>query len=163
MNWGSTQSNYFLNGRICIPAPGEFDFEEQQEIFDICEKLGLKVFIQTRLESSPYWLEKKYPEARYVSANGHAVELGPNGNTQCGGYPGLCFHNDAIKQEAENFLRALATAFKDRKCLIGYDCWNEPHLEPAWIDNTWIDMGDRVFLLLRSYEKPIQAMAKTEI
>ena len=126
-------------------GPGEFDFEEQQEIFDICEKLGLKVFIQTRLESSPYWLEKKHPEARYVSANGHAVELGPNGNTQCGGYPGLCFHNDAIKQEAENFLRALATAFKDRKCLIGYDCWNEPHLEPAWIDNTWIDMGDRVF------------------
>ena len=30
-------------------GPGQFDFEEQDEIFDICDELGLKVFIQVRL------------------------------------------------------------------------------------------------------------------
>ncbi|NJD01402.1 MAG: glycosyl hydrolase family protein [Ruminiclostridium sp.] len=126
-------------------GPNKFDFEEQDEIFDICDRLGLNVLIQTRLESSPYWLEKRHPEARYISANGSIIELGPNGNTQCGGYPGLCFHHDAIRQEGENFLMNLTAHFKGRKSLIGYDCWNEPHLEPAWIDNTWVNMGDRLF------------------
>jgi beta-galactosidase len=123
----------------------KFDFKELDEIFDICDEIKLNVIIQTRLESAPYWLEKKYPQSRYKSANGNAVELGPNGNTQCGGYPGLCFHNDAVKQEAGIFLKEIARHFRARKSLIGYDCWNEPHLEPAWIDNSWINMGDKLF------------------
>ena len=26
-----------------------------------------------------------------------------------------------------------------------YDCWNEPHLEPAWVSNYWANLGDRLF------------------
>jgi len=126
-------------------GPDEFDFEEQDEIFDICDRIGLNVFIQTRIESAPYWLEQEHPETRYVSANGTRVELGPNGNTQCGGYPGLCLHNEAVRREAEKFLQNLTEHFKNRKSLIGYDCWNEPHMEPAWIDNPWLNMGDRLY------------------
>ena len=29
--------------------------------------------------------------------------------------------------------------------LLGYDCWNEPHLEPAWVCNYWGNLGDRLF------------------
>jgi hypothetical protein len=29
--------------------------------------------------------------------------------------------------------------------LLGFDCWNEPHLEPAWVCNYWGNMGDRLF------------------
>jgi beta-galactosidase GanA len=126
-------------------GPDQFNFEELDKILGICDKQQLNVLIQTRLESAPYWLGRNHPETRYVSANGHAIELGPNANTQCGGYPGLCFHNEPIIGEAKKFLKSLVNHFKDRKCLIGYDCWNEPHLEPAWIDNLWANMGDLLF------------------
>jgi beta-galactosidase len=135
----------FVEWSYIHTGPDEFDFTEQDKIFDLCDQLGLNVLIQTRLESAPYWLEKSHPESRYVSANGSEVELGPNGNTQCGGYPGLCFHHGSIQQEGRKFLREIAAHFRNRKSLIGYDCWNEPHLEPAWIDNTWLNMGDRLF------------------
>ena len=79
-------------------GPDQFDFEEQDKILDICDRQHLNVLIQTRLESAPYWLGKRHPETRYVSANGHSIELGPNANTQCGGYPGLCFHNEVIRK-----------------------------------------------------------------
>lgn len=126
-------------------APDHFEWDEYDEIVDVCDKIGLKFFLETSLESSPYWLERAHPESRYVSANGQAIELGPYDSTQFGGYPGLCFHHDAVEKHGRNYLASMVRHFKNRKSLMGYDCWNEPHLEPAWICNYWGNMGDRLF------------------
>jgi len=125
--------------------PTHFAWEEYDEIVHICEELGLKVLLETSIESAPYWLERAHPECRYVSANGHAIELGPNANTQFGGYPGLCFHHKVAEVHAAQYLTEIASHFKSSSAMAGYDCWNEPHLEPAWIDNYWGNMGDRLF------------------
>ena len=125
--------------------PDRFDWAEYDEIAEICDELGLQFFLETSLESCPYWLERAHPEARYVSANGQAMELGPYDSTQFGGYPGLCFDHEPVCREGARFLRALAGHFKHHPMLIGYDCWNEPHLEPAWVCNYWGNMGDRLF------------------
>jgi len=135
----------FLQWNTQNTAPGKYDFEEMEEIFDICNREGLNVFVNTNLETCPYWLERQSPEARYVSANGQAIELGPNGQAQSGGYPGLCFHNDIVREAAKKYLIKLVETIKDNQSLIGYDCWNEPHLEPAWMDNLWGNMGDRLY------------------
>jgi beta-galactosidase len=125
--------------------PDSFDWDEYDEIAAICDELGLQFFLETSLESAPYWLERRHPEARYVSANGQAMELGPYDSTQFGGYPGLCFHHAVVRQQGERFLRELAGHFRDHPMLLGFDCWNEPHLEPAWVCNYWGNMGDRLF------------------
>ncbi|MBM3800862.1 MAG: hypothetical protein FJW26_00975 [Acidimicrobiia bacterium] len=125
--------------------PDYFAWEEYDEIVGVCEQLGLKLLLETSIESAPYWLEQAHPECRYVSANGHAIELAPNANTQFGGYPGLCFHHKAVEARAAEYLTAIARHFSASSALAGYDCWNEPHLEPAWIDNYWGNMGDRLF------------------
>lgn len=125
--------------------PDHHDWSEYDEICDHCDRLGLGYFIETSLESSPYWLERAHPEARYVSANGQAIELGPYDSTQLGGYPGLCFHHHPVEEHGRAFLTALVAHFRNRKGLVGYDCWNEPHLEPAWICNYWGNTGDRLF------------------
>ena len=52
----------------------KYDFSEVHEICDICDQLGLQVILQLNLESAPYWLEERYPNSRYVNANGRAVE-----------------------------------------------------------------------------------------
>ena len=125
--------------------PDRYDWDEYDEIAAICDELGLHFFLETSLESAPYWLERSHPEARYVSANGQAMELGPYDATQFGGYPGLCFDHQAVRQHGEHFLRELSGHFRHHPMLLGYDCWNEPHLEPAWVCNYWGNMGDRLF------------------
>ncbi len=125
--------------------PGDYDIAEYDEIFDICDAIGLGVLAEINLETAPYWLERAHPEARYVSANGHPVELGPYDATQHGGYPGLCFHNAVVEREARRYLQFLIGHIKTRQSLQGYDCWNEPHLEPAWICDYWGNLGDRLY------------------
>ena len=125
--------------------PDEFQFDELHEIFDICGELGLSVLLQMNMESAPYWLEAESPEARYVNANGRAIEVGPQESYPGGGYPGLCFHHDVVRHHAQRYFREIVRQFKDRTNLYAYDCWNEPHLEPVWCNNMWGNMGDKVY------------------
>ena len=86
-------------------APNDFDWAEYDEIADICEGLGLMILVETSLESAPYWLGREHPEARYVSANGQAMDLGVYESTMFGGYPGLCFdHQLFVRREAASLL-----------------------------------------------------------
>ena len=125
--------------------PDVFQWDEYDEIVELCREVGLQFILEINVESAPYWLEREHPESRYVSANGQAIELGPYDATQFGGYPGLCFHHDVVTREAARYITALVEHFRDHPHLLCYDCWNEPHLEPAWICNYWGNMGDRLF------------------
>ena len=124
---------------------GELYLDEVEEMFALTDELGLGVIAEINLETAPYWLEEEHPEARYVNARGDAMELGPYDATQSGGYPGLCFHHESVRVEAARFLRILINAIKHHPSLLAYDCWNEPHLEPAWQTNYWGDNGDKLY------------------
>lgn len=125
--------------------PERFVWDEVHELFDICDEIGLGVQLELNLESAPYWLEQVHPEARYVNANGRAIELGSQEATPGGGHPGLCFHNPVVREHAERYVRAMVSEFRTRPSLVLYDCWNEPHLEPVWCSNMWGNMGDKVY------------------
>jgi len=125
--------------------PDRFDFDEVHEVLDICDEIGLRAMIELSLENAPYWLEHAHPETRYVNANGRAIELGSQEATPGGGHPGLCFHHDVVREQAERYTRQLVREVRDRACLWLYDCWNEPHLEPVWCNNMWGNLGDKVY------------------
>lgn len=131
-------------------GPDRFDWDEYDEIADICEKVGLLLLLETSLESAPYWLERAHPECRYVSANGQAFELSGYESTQFGGYPGLCFHHEAVQESGKRYLTELAAHFRSRGNVYCYDCWNEPHLEPAWLCRYWANLGDKLFCYCRA-------------
>ncbi|MBQ4036994.1 MAG: beta-galactosidase [Clostridia bacterium] len=124
---------------------GELYLDEVEAMLRRCDELGQGVLIEINLESAPYWLEEKHPEARYVNARGQAMELGPYDSTQGGGYPGLCFHHESVREEMRRYLKLLITALRSYKCILAYDCWNEPHLEPVWQCNFWGDTGDKLY------------------
>lgn len=124
---------------------GVFDFSEYEEIMTICDELELNVLVNTVLEDAPYWLERAHPECRYVNAKGRADELSGNDDHPSGGHPGLCLDNPAVMQEAEKFLRALVQSVKGHCSFLGYDCWNEPHIEPNWNSLYWADQGDQLY------------------
>ena len=126
---------------VCQRSTSSFDFSEQEEIMSICDELELNVIIQTVLEDAPYWLEKAHPECRYVNAKGIAAELSSNDNHPSGGHPGLCLDNPVIVKKAKEFLKAITQSVKRRPSLLGYDCWNDPHIEPVWNTLYWADHG----------------------
>lgn len=112
-------------------APGVYDFDDLDELIDHAESVGLEVVINTIIENAPYWLEARHPEARYVDHEGRAVPLGAAMNTPGGGWPGLCFDNEAVWDEARGFLVRLVERYALRPAVRVWDVWNEPHLEPA--------------------------------
>ncbi len=124
--------------------PNVYDFAELDELMDLSDELGLKVFLEISLQTSPYWLEEAAGEARYVNGFGHAIELGANESIQIGGHPGLCFHHQAVVDAGAEFLATVAERFRSRESLLAYDCWNEPHLEPAWMA-TWGNIAESLF------------------
>lgn len=113
------------------PRPGEYDFADLDELLDLAHASGLRVVINTILEDAPYWLEEAHPEARYRDSEDRPVQLTAAMNTPGGGWPGLCFDNDVVRDAGHAFLRALVERYDDHAALEVWDVWNEPHLEPA--------------------------------
>ena len=110
---------------------GQFDFADLDELMDLARANDLDVVINTIIENAPYWLETGHPNARYVDQEGHALHLTAAMNTPGGGWPGLCFDNDAAWERAAEFLRVLVQRYDGHPALMVWDVWNEPHLEPA--------------------------------
>lgn len=129
----------------CNPAPGVYDFEELDEIMDTCDRLGLHVIINTILETAPYWLGEQHPDARYVNADLEPLNLRGRSSDPNGGWPGLCLDHAAVRKAAADFLTAVAHRVKHRPSLLGYDCWNEPHVEPGWFNSMWPTPNQMLF------------------
>ncbi|NLF39432.1 hypothetical protein GX586_08305 [bacterium] len=107
---------------------GAYDFSSLERLLDICARHGMKVLMLVNLESVPAWLVKKHPEAVYRDAKGGLYMPESVGNTPAGGFPGLCFHNDAIREHGRDYIANLVRAFKDHPAI---ECW-EPHNEPMF-------------------------------
>ncbi len=129
----------------CNPEPGVYDFEELDEIMDTCDRLGLRVVVNTILETAPYWLGEQHPDARYVNADLEPLNLRGRSSDPNGGWPGLCLDHSAVRAAAADFLAAVARQVKDRPSFFGYDCWNEPHVEPAWFNSMWPTPNQMLF------------------
>src|SRR5260370_40562827 len=82
---------------------GYYDFEEIAEILDACARLELKVVINTIMENAPYWLEQRFPEARYVDAHRRAPSLGGNSDTESGGPRGICLRHAGGRQACVDY------------------------------------------------------------
>lgn len=119
------------------PAADRFVFDDVDEVMRYCDELGLRVLLGVVLESAPWWLEQAHPECRYVNAAGESHRLQGSANNMTGGWPGLCWDWAPVRQAAARYIRELAKFGSSHRSLYAYDCWNEPHIEPAWERNIW--------------------------
>jgi len=110
----------WLDWAASEPSPGEYRYRAQDLIMDIAHELGLRVIIQLYLDSAPDWLCNFYPDSRYVSAGGDAIDSQ--------GSPGYCYDHPGIRTRAEAFMQDAAAHFAGRAELIGWDLWSEPHI-----------------------------------
>jgi beta-galactosidase GanA len=114
------------------PEPDRFDFEELDEVMGYCDEFSLRVLMGVITEDAPYWLEAAHPETRYVNAKDQAQKLDGSGNNVSGGWPGLCLDWVPVREAAGKFIREMAKVVAAHRSMYAYDCWNEPHIEPAW-------------------------------
>ena len=126
-------------------APAVYDFEQIDEVLTACDQLGLKVLLGIVLETAPYWLERRHPDARYTDARGRAHALGGSPAQLSGGWPGLCMDAPPVRAEAAKFVRALVAAAAPHPSLYAYDVWNEPRLEPAASRDLYAGVPERLF------------------
>jgi len=119
------------------PAPDRFVFDDLEEVMNYCDEFGLRVLMGAVIEEAPYWLERAHPETRFVDAKGSFQRLSDSGNNVSGGWPGLCLDWEPVQEAAARFIRELAKMVASHASMYAYDCWNEPHIEPAWARNLW--------------------------
>jgi len=115
----------------CIhKSEDEFDFRHFDRLFEMADKHGLKLAVNTILENAPYWLMCGSRECFYDASDGQLFEPIARPNTPAGGWPGLCLDNEHVKSYAERFLKAVGARYVDHPALWGYDVWNEVFFEP---------------------------------
>ncbi len=112
-------------------GPDKFVLDEIQEIMDYCDEFGLKVLMGVVLETAPYWLEQAHPETRFVDSWGNPRRLQGHSAQPTGGWPGLCLDWAVVRQQASRFIQELVKTVAPHRSMYAYDCWNEPHIEPA--------------------------------
>jgi beta-galactosidase GanA len=108
------------------PRPGEFRFDDLEELMRMCDEYEMRVLMTIYLESAPYWLEQAHPETRLVNANGESMRLGGDGGSYSGGWPGLCLDWEVVQEEASRFVHELVKLSASHRSLYAYDVWNEP-------------------------------------
>lgn len=120
----NTLRHWFIWSAIEI-APGEYDFSDYDRHLDLAAEHGLKTIIGVYMSAAPQWAFSRFAEARVREADG---TVAPNHYTRAaavGGWPGLCFDNNEVRNHAEEFLQTLATRYRDHPGMGGYDLWNE--------------------------------------
>jgi beta-galactosidase len=111
------------------PREHEYRLEQLDLMLQLAEQEGLKVIVQTYVDSAPDWLALKFPDGRLVAQNGQAIP------SQAA--PGFCFDHPAVRHATLDFLKQVARHAAKSPAFYGWDLWSEPHII-NWAEITYI-------------------------
>lgn len=111
------------------PAPGRYRFDSLDVLLPLAEAEGLKVIVQVYMDSAPEWVERRHPDALFVSSNGQAIR--PESS------PGYCSDHPAVGRAERAFYETLARRAGASPAFLGFDLWSEPHVI-NWANPTYI-------------------------
>ena len=126
----------------CEKSEGKYDFSALELLTDLAGEAGLRVIVQVYIDSAPDWVGRKFPDSKFVSSNGVAVESQAS--------PGFCFDHDGVQEKILDFFKAAARAVKGRPAFYGWDLWSEPHII-NWAEVYYVgDLGSVQFCYCHS-------------
>jgi beta-galactosidase len=113
------------------PQRGVYRFEHLDQMLDLAQEQGLKVFVQVYMDSAPDWIGREHPDAMFVSSGGERIH--PESS------PGYCRDHPAMRALDNAFYKALAEHVGKHPAFAGFDLWSEPHVinwaTPTYIEN----------------------------
>ncbi len=121
----------WLVWNTCEKADGEIDHDYITGFLDCAKKHGLDVGLLFHLHAAPAWAIKKYPQFYYVNEDHQPFVPGIRANTPSGGWPGLCFDHDEVRELEARFIKGVISETKKYSNVAFYEPMNEPH---SWVD-----------------------------
>ncbi len=110
----------WIEWTACEKSEGTYDFSALELLTDLAGEAGLRVIVQVYIDSAPDWVGVSFPDSKFVSSNGVAVESQAS--------PGFCFDHDGVQKRILDFFKAAARAVKGKPAFYGWDLWSEPHI-----------------------------------
>jgi beta-galactosidase GanA len=111
---------------------GSFDYSDLDALVELSKRYQLQVIINLIPEGSPYWTYQGNSEDLYATADGQTVAYGGPANIPTAGWPGRCMDDPDFSDLVMHFISTTAAHFANNDTVIGFDVWNEPHLEPMY-------------------------------
>lgn len=121
----------WLVWNACEKAEGEIDHEYITGFLECAKKHGLDVGLLFHMHAAPAWAVKKYPQYYYVNEDHQPFVPGIRANTPSGGWPGLCFDHEEVREMEERFIRGVISETRKYSNVAFYEPMNEPH---SWVD-----------------------------
>ncbi|MBR3844012.1 MAG: beta-galactosidase [Clostridia bacterium] len=97
------------------------------------KKYDLQVGLLFHLHAAPAWAIAKYPQYYYVDQHGRSFEPAVRPNTPSGGWPGLCFDHDEVREIEKRFIEAVLNETQKHDNVAFYEPMNEPH---QWVNGS---------------------------
>lgn len=113
-------------------SEGVFQFDELDQLCDLCRQMGLDVIINIIPEGAPYWTSDGNLGAFYEMSTGERLRYSGPGNIPSAGWPGLCPDSPEFAKRIYRFIFETAKHFSEHPAVSCFDVWNEPHLEPMY-------------------------------
>lgn len=107
------------------PRPGEFRFDDYDELCSLAADAGLGVVLSTIAEIQPFWIPREIPGATMIDSFGRPVVSSPRRECNVGLTPGGCTDNPELAQRMGTFLSTVANRYAEHPALAGWDIWNE--------------------------------------
>jgi beta-galactosidase len=107
------------------PKPGEFRYEDYDELVALAEKTGLKVVLSTIAEIQPLWIHRVVPDCELVAHDGRKVPSVNRTEAHFGLTPGGCTDHPDVWRLMARFLETTVRRYSGARSLIGWDAWNE--------------------------------------
>lgn len=117
---------------------GEIDYDYISSFLDSAAQFDLQVGLLFHLHACPHWAVDKFSKYFYVSEDQLPFEPAVRPNTPSGGWPGLCFDNEEVREMESNFITAVMNETKKHNNVAFYEPMNEPH---QWVDLTKNPVG----------------------
>lgn len=112
-------------------AEGEIDYEYISQFLDTAKRNELDVGLLFHMYACPAWAVKKYTKYFYVDENSLPFEPAVRPNTPSGGWPGLCYDHEEVREMEQRFIEGVIAETKKHDSVAFYEPMNEPH---QWVD-----------------------------
>lgn len=109
-------------------TPDRYDWADYDRMVQLEGQNRIKVIIAENVTGAPEWMWDKYPHARRVDREGGESYPGVVTGSATGNAL-MCLDHEDVRARAEKFLTALATRYRDKPAVYGYDLWNEGSLQ----------------------------------
>ncbi len=118
----------------CIePSEGNIDYRYISDFLTLADQYDLQVGLLFHLHACPAWAVKKFSKYFYMTEDNLPFEPAVRANTPSGGWPGLCYDNEEVREMEHRLISSVLSETKKHRNVAFYEPMNEPH---QWVDYT---------------------------